>query len=282
VNLRKTLTFFAAILIVAMAACQPSTVENNALRTSVAAEILDTLTAAAPPPATVEPPTAPTPTSFIPPTPTEPASSPAVVTAANLNLREGPATLYNSISLLSAEDSLAVLGQSGECSWLKVRTQDGVEGWVKAGAGFVSFETDCKDIPNGTLRLPTGQFILDKRTATGTGTLTVQNGAMHDALVLLQDEEKNHVVAYYVRSGENYRLQGIPDGRYVVFFAIGEAWDGENQKFTIPADYKKLADVLVFETNAGVPPSFSIALQAEKSRAGSLVDMQAIDFPALK
>ena len=52
------------------------------------------------------------------------------VSGDRVNLRQGPDAGTASLGLLSRDDAVEVLESEGD--WLRVRTQDGEEGWVAA------------------------------------------------------------------------------------------------------------------------------------------------------
>ena len=116
-----------------------------------------------PPPPTDTPPPPPTETpTTAPPTATpEPTAAPlsdAVVVAATLNLRTGPGTGFDSIGSLETGEALVVLGQSDSCTWLKVRSTQGLEGWAAATIGdtvYTSLNLPCDTIPLLVVPTPT-------------------------------------------------------------------------------------------------------------------------------
>lgn len=271
--------FLAAVLF--LVSCLPTQAQMTSLRTQIAGEVFETQTAFVPsatplPPATAIPTATPEPT--LTPTPL-PA---AMVQASNLNLREGPGTLYTSITQLGLNTELKVLGQFADCSWLKVSTTEGVEGWVKTGAGFVRFDGDCKVVPHGSFRPPTGTFIFDRRMAIGPGALTLQNSPGEDAVVVIADQVGAPFIAFYLREGENFTLTRIPDGSYLLYYVRGKEWDGDNLEFNNPTIYRRLDDLLAFSTTAGSPTNWSISLQPVSGGIGKSSEIQAKEFPALK
>ncbi len=57
----------------------------------------------------------------------------AVVTAGALNVRAGPDLAYFPVGVVYQRDVLAVLGRSSSGAWLKVRAENGMEGWIASG-----------------------------------------------------------------------------------------------------------------------------------------------------
>ena len=101
----------------------------------------------------------PVPTSTITPTPL-PTNTPrvAVVTTNALNVRGGPGISYDKVGSLKKGTSVEVIGQIGECAWIKVKTKDGHIGWVSGKYVDVS---QCNTMP-----------LLPTLSPTPTATLT--------------------------------------------------------------------------------------------------------------
>ncbi|NPV75569.1 MAG: SH3 domain-containing protein [Anaerolineae bacterium] len=273
------LTFLAAAI--ALVGCFPTQAQLASLKTQIIGEVFETLTAVAPT-ATGTPDSTATPTPTLEPSITPTPFPSAQVLAGNLNLREGPGTLYPSITLLMINTELKILGQFANCSWWKVRTADGVEGWVKGGSGFIRYAGECANVPHGSFRPPTGSFIFDRRTTVGPGTLTVQNGGRQDAVVVMADQVGSPFIAFYIREGENFTLDRVPDGSYLIFFMLGSEWDGDDQIFMFPQSYRRLDDLLVFTTTAGSATNWSISLQATAGGVGKSSEISEREFPKLK
>ena len=61
---------------------------------------------------------------------------------ASLRVRRGPGTNQARIAALNVGDSATVVGRTADSSWLQIRTDNGIEGWVSN-----SFITLVGDIP---------------------------------------------------------------------------------------------------------------------------------------
>jgi hypothetical protein len=85
-----------------------------------------------------------------PPTPT-PAPTPApvfaTVTTDRLNLRSGPSTAVDRLTVVTRGMQLTVVGQIDNCAWLRVTAPDGTAGWVSGDPGFTSLGAACETIP---------------------------------------------------------------------------------------------------------------------------------------
>lgn len=139
-------------------------------------EPVPTATPTTPPPSpspTTPPPTPTTPPTDTPsPTPVPPTDTPtpaptatatpepadAVVLAAQLNVRAGPGTGFGTVGALARDDALEVVGQSGDCAWLQVRTTAGLEGWVAhvlGGTEYTALNIPCDSVPEVVVPTPT-------------------------------------------------------------------------------------------------------------------------------
>ena len=56
----------------------------------------------------------------------------AAVATGALNVREGPGTTYNGVTVLSYGENVTLIGRNINSSWVKIRTDGGKEGWVNA------------------------------------------------------------------------------------------------------------------------------------------------------
>ena len=61
-------------------------------------------------------------------------------------MRRGPGRNFGKIAVVQRDDTLTILDQQGNCSWLKVLTPDGDEGWVSGGKAFVKISTACSEL----------------------------------------------------------------------------------------------------------------------------------------
>ncbi len=205
----------------------------------------------------------------------------ATILATALNVRSGPGMIYGRTGSLKRGDDIAILGRNGDCSWIEVETQDALVGWVSTSPNYIELHIDCEDAPVASIRPSTG-LMVDKYTTLGWGELTIDNGSEFDQFVLLTDLNKNIIAAAYIRYDENYTLEDIPEGEYLVFFTGGSDWnDGENG-FDNVASYSMFEDSFDFIVKGEKISMWSITLHpvvggnAETSR----VDLE--DFPIIE
>ena len=70
----------------------------------------------------------------------------AVVKTDSLNVRSGPGAAYAVIGSARKGDVLGVIGQFGQCAWLKVNLPKG-QGWVNGEAQYITLNATCAAIP---------------------------------------------------------------------------------------------------------------------------------------
>lgn len=126
--------------------------------------------------ATPLPPTS-TPTITPSPSPYQPFE--AVIQVDNLQLREGPGFLLDSLGMYPQDDKVSVLGRAPGWSWLYVRTSDGKQGWMKLE--LLKLEGNYYDVPEVE---PDGFVIVKGHVYTQNG-----NPASHITVTLLPDGE---------------------------------------------------------------------------------------------
>jgi hypothetical protein len=273
------------VLVIFLSACNtPVKVDLQATETQIASNIYATLTAAAPT-ATVKPTDTPTlsptgtpmPTLTLTPLPTVLA----LVKSTALNFREGPDTTFPVIQGLKEGDKLSVVGQTDNCSWLKVTLENGATGWVKGSPDLVDLKVDCKTIPAATYRPTNGMLILDTRTALGQGQLKVNNGTPDDSAVLIMKPDNTLLTAFYVRSSEDFALFGVPAGKYQVYFMQGQDWDAAAKKFKTNMTTRKIEQTLEYLEKGESPSIWNMNLQPAWSSL-PISDVPPADFPVIK
>jgi len=83
------------------------------------------------------------------PTPTPPPYANAVVNATGSSLLNGPGEVYIRVEKIEHLTPLSVRGQVSSCTWLKVTTPSGHEGWINGRD--VTLSTDCSQIPEALI-----------------------------------------------------------------------------------------------------------------------------------
>jgi uncharacterized protein YgiM (DUF1202 family) len=90
-----------------------------------------------------------------------------VVSEEEVNLREGPSTIYSPIVTMTGGVPVQILMQTADSQWYNVRLADGTEGWISAA--FVQIQPTATPMPfNGD------PFALTATSIIGTATAMVQ------------------------------------------------------------------------------------------------------------
>jgi len=94
----------------------------------------------------------------------------------------------------------------------------------------------------------TGKFIKDTQRY-GLGELTIINdNSQKDALIVITDLNQKPLMEVFIRSKETFKISGITDGKYNIYFRVGNSWDRDNSKFLEDEVRYKLDRPLEFET----------------------------------
>ncbi len=120
-------------------------------------------------------------------------------------------------------------------------------GWASGDSSSMRLEIPCDDIPHGTFRPFTG-MINFTAGARGKGELLIKNGTDGDGVVVLAESEDKPVMAAYLRAGASYRMLGIANGNYQLFFSTGNSWDGNDKRFTENVKYQRFEDEFPYQS----------------------------------
>jgi hypothetical protein len=88
------------------------------------------------------------------------------------------------------------------------------------------------------VRLETGTCLLDEM-GSGIGELRIENETMLDTVIVLcpTSQQDTPVFAIYVQSEDSHKFKGIEEGIYIMYIALGEAWDENSQRFYLNDTY---------------------------------------------
>lgn len=213
--------------------------------------------------------------------PTRPPNYDAMVLAPTLNMTTGPLDpRFETILALSQNDKPRVIGQFNNCAWLKVQFK-GKTGWLSGDPAGVQLVKPCDRIRHGTFR-PFSSIAFPNTRPGGHGYLDVSNQTGSDGVVILVDENQSDqpVYAAYVRTNDSFRLEGIGNGVYKLYFSTGAAdsWDGDERKFTRGVRLQKFDDTFEFGRYA----SWRVTLHGVVNGNASASGVPPGSFPVLK
>jgi hypothetical protein len=266
---------------VTLAGCAPSPQQMRATETRIAGNIYATLTASVPS-ITVTPIASLTPTITPFPTLTSQPLPQTSVKSQQLNLREGPDLSYAVVQGLKNGDQLSILGQYQNCTWLKVSLANGDTGWVYGNPSYIDLPADCSIIPDGTFQPLNGMLILDRRSGLGVNQVKVDNGTDQDSLVVMINADDTLLVAFYVRTKEQFVLFGIPNGKVQVYFSTGTDWDGNQKKFHTGPTYNLLDSPINFVTAGDTGAQWNVSLVSGLGSPTPSSEITPDKFPAIK
>lgn len=199
------------------------------------------------------------------------SNSDYVVNTTTLNMRKGPGKDFDVITTLTRGDAVSVISKTNSAWWLV--NAGGNEGFVFAelltlnpNIGWepkiyeTGASTDCENID------PQYDYKLDN-------FLRVNVGSNTDVVIKLMQIQQNGdkcIRIVYVRSGDTYDIENIPEARYYLKIAYGKDWRQKNidgvcyGKFMKSAIYEKGTDILNYytkNTGSGISiPSFELSL----------------------
>jgi len=159
-----------------------------------------------------------------------------------LNMRSGPGTNYGRIGGVNRGEQLIILGESNNCTWLKVQTRDEVEGWISGSAQYVTFTVACAAIP--TVEAPaapqtnSGNSRSDSTggssAVSAKGCYTFQNQLGPELTITFTRRGDGWAVTFKVPSdGEN--RQCFDPGDYTYTMDAPPPWDSVNGELVISA-----------------------------------------------
>jgi len=278
--MRKALSYIL-LFCLCLAGCAPSPEQMRAAETRIAGDIYATLTASVPT-ITLSPIPSLTPTITPFPTLTSRPNPQTSVKSQVLNLRDGPDVSYAVLQGLKNGDQLSILGQYQNCNWLKVSLQNGTIGWVYGNPSYVTLPENCLTIPDGTFRPLNGMLILDMRGGLGVNQINVDNGTDQDSVIVLINANNALMVAFYVRTKEQFILFGIPNGKVQVYFSTGKEWDGNQKKFLAGATYSLLDSQVNFTAAGGFGSERDVSLVSGLGSPTPSNEVTPDQFPLIK
>lgn len=81
------------------------------------------------------------------------------------------------------------------------------------------------------------------------GSVNIQNGLSKGAYLKLVDKDKKIFKTLYIPTNSNGVINGICNGRYYLYYELGEQWDPSSNSFKDKTSLKKFSDPLDFTGN---------------------------------
>ncbi|MEQ4718564.1 hypothetical protein [Nonomuraea sp. B19D2] len=138
----------------------------------------------------------------------------------------------SSAVLIDLDDQLAALDKAGEA--------------LQSAGGYPADIVDVKAGKKATRRLGNGSFIR-RSTLNGRSSLEIDNGGTRDAVVTVV-KGGSKTFSVYVRKKSKFKVRGVRDGSYKIYFTHGVDWDGKSKSFTRECSFEKFDKSVKFKT----------------------------------
>ncbi|HEX4817004.1 MAG TPA: hypothetical protein VFV66_30045 [Nonomuraea sp.] len=138
----------------------------------------------------------------------------------------------SSAVLADLDDKLAALDEAGEA--------------LEEAGDYPADVVAVKAGKKQTRRLSNGSFIR-RGTLNGRSSLEIDNGAPRDAVVTVV-RGGSKAFSVYVRKKTKYKVRGVRDGNYKIFFTHGVDWDGKSRAFTRECSFERFQRSVTFKT----------------------------------
>jgi hypothetical protein len=79
------------------------------------------------------------------------------------------------------------------------------------------------------------------------GSVSIQNGLSKGAFLKLADKDKRTFKTLYIPANSNGVINGICNGRYYLYYELGNQWDPSSNSFKDETSLKKFDDPLDFK-----------------------------------
>ncbi|TMR90908.1 hypothetical protein [Nonomuraea basaltis] len=146
----------------------------------------------------------------------------------------GGRNLCTSAAVLSdLDDKLAALDEAGEA--------------LQSAGDYPADVVDVKAGRKQTRRLSNGSFIRKGTTLNGRSSLEIDNGATRDAVVTVM-RGGSKAFSIYVRKKAKFKVRGVRDGNYKIYFTHGVDWDGKSKAFSRECSFERFQKTVKFKT----------------------------------
>ncbi|MBF8192940.1 hypothetical protein ITP53_46150 [Nonomuraea sp. K274] len=138
----------------------------------------------------------------------------------------------SSAVLTDLDDRLAALDEAGEA--------------LQSAGDFPADVVDVKAADRRTRRLSNGSFIR-QGTLNGRSSLEIDNGGASDAVITVM-RGGSKAFSVYVRKKTKFKVKGVRDGNYKIYFTHGVDWDAKSRAFTRDCSFERFQKTVTFKT----------------------------------
>ncbi|MEW9552743.1 hypothetical protein [Nonomuraea sp. NPDC050783] len=138
--------------------------------------------------------------------------------------------------------SSAVLADLGG----KLKALDEAGEALQQAGDYPADVVDVKAASRQNRRLDNGSFVR-KGALGGRSSLEIDNGAGRDAVVTVM-RGRSKAFSVYVRRKATFKVKGVRDGTYKIYFTHGVDWDRKSKAFTRDCSFERFQKSVTFKT----------------------------------
>lgn len=116
----------------------------------------------------------------------------------------------------------------------------------------------------------------------GEGDLEIDNGQDLDAVAVMTTLADAPIFSVYVRARSQFKIEGIRDGTYKLFFMLGEDWDAVTGRFTRKARYEVFEDTFRYTTTSTTATIWRVTLHSVVGGTAQTDNVDPSKFPPVK
>lgn len=131
-------------------------------------------------------------------------------------------------------------------------------------------------------RLSNGTFIKEAVPRDGEGNLEIDNGQDLDAIAVMTTLTDTPIFSVYVQAQSQFKIEGIRDGTYKLFFMLGEDWDSATGRFTRKARYEVFEDTFRYTTTLTTATIWRVTLHTVVGGTARTDRVDPSRFPPVK
>lgn len=181
-----------------------------------------------------------------------------------------------------AEDQRVCTGPAVLTGMAQANQLSDVEDVAKALSGYPASVIPVKAAKKRNRRLSNGRFIASEGRPS-RAFLELRNGTRQDAVVVLVRGKKK-AITVYVRRKSNFKIQGVRDGSYKIYYTFGEDWDARARSFSRSCAFEQFGKTVRFRTvNTGTQirwTNWTVTLHAVTGGTVKPKKIKPGDFPA--
>lgn len=141
-----------------------------------------------------------------------------------------------------------------------------------------TFQVSVPSFPAKTTSRPSNGTFVKKGDRSGRGQMTIENKTDSDTLITFSLKGKASY-SVYVRSGKKHVVKGIKDGKYRLYYNVGEGWDTKEKAFARECAASQLESASEFKTTSTTYSANSLKLTESARPSGKSSGISPDDVP---